>query len=83
MDLTRRNFIKTGTFLATTSFLGNVTAWGGNMDMAVKIGKHKLTPLTYAYNALEPHIDEKTLRIHHDKHHAGYVKGLRNFRFLK
>ena len=32
--------------------------------------------LPYAYNALEPYIDEQTMRIHHDKHHAGYVKNL-------
>jgi Fe-Mn family superoxide dismutase len=30
-------------------------------------------PLPYAYNALEPHIDELTMQIHHDKHHAAYV----------
>src|SRR5690348_5731648 len=33
-------------------------------------------PLPYAYNALEPHIDEQTMRIHHDKHHAAYVNNL-------
>ena len=38
--------------------------------------EYQLPPLPYAYNALEPHIDEATLRLHHDKHHAGYVKGL-------
>jgi Fe-Mn family superoxide dismutase len=32
--------------------------------------------LPYAYNALEPHIDEQTMRIHHDKHHDTYVKNL-------
>lgn len=32
--------------------------------------------LGYAYNALEPYIDEQTMRIHHDKHHAGYTKKL-------
>jgi len=37
---------------------------------------HELPALPYAYNALEPVIDEQTLRLHHDKHHAGYVKGL-------
>ena len=36
----------------------------------------KLPPLPYAYNALEPHIDEATMRFHHDKHHAAYVKNL-------
>jgi len=33
-------------------------------------------PLPYDYNALEPHIDEQTMRIHHDKHHAAYVNNL-------
>src|SRR5690606_4699963 len=32
--------------------------------------------LPYAYTALEPHIDEKTMRLHHDKHHAAYVQKL-------
>jgi Fe-Mn family superoxide dismutase len=37
---------------------------------------HELPPLPYDYNALEPHIDEQTMRIHHDKHHAAYVTNL-------
>ena len=37
---------------------------------------HEVPPLPYAYNALEPHIDEQTMRLHHDKHHAAYVTGL-------
>jgi len=37
---------------------------------------HELPPLPYDYNALEPHIDELTMRIHHDKHHAAYVTNL-------
>lgn len=36
----------------------------------------KLPKLPYDYNALEPYYDEETLRIHHDKHHQGYVDGL-------
>ena len=35
-----------------------------------------LPPLPYAYNALEPTIDEQTMRIHHDKHHDAYVNNL-------
>lgn len=35
-----------------------------------------LPDLPYAYNALEPYIDEETMHIHHDKHHAAYVKNL-------
>jgi Fe-Mn family superoxide dismutase len=37
---------------------------------------HTLPPLPYAYNALEPYIDEKTMRIHHGKHHQAYVDKL-------
>jgi Fe-Mn family superoxide dismutase len=37
---------------------------------------HELPPLPYEYNALEPHIDEQTMRLHHDKHHLAYVNGL-------
>lgn len=33
-------------------------------------------PLPYAYDALEPYIDAKTMEIHYSKHHAGYVKNL-------
>ena len=33
-------------------------------------------PLPYDYKALEPHIDEQTMRLHHDKHHAAYVNNL-------
>jgi len=35
---------------------------------------YTVASLPYAYNALEPFIDEKTMQIHHDKHHAAYVK---------
>ena len=34
---------------------------------------HQVPPLGYAFDALEPHIDAKTMEIHHDKHHAAYV----------
>jgi superoxide dismutase, Fe-Mn family len=34
---------------------------------------YEVPPLPYDYNALEPHIDEQTMRIHHDKHHQAYV----------
>ncbi|SFR07725.1 superoxide dismutase [Desulfoscipio geothermicus] len=39
-------------------------------------GGHKLPPLPYPYNALEPVISATTLRIHHDNHHLSYVEGL-------
>jgi superoxide dismutase, Fe-Mn family len=37
---------------------------------------YEVPPLPYAYNALEPHIDEQTMHLHHDKHHAAYVTKL-------
>ncbi|KRU28390.1 Mn/Fe superoxide dismutase [Clostridium sporogenes] len=37
---------------------------------------HTLPNLNYDYNALEPHYDEQTLKIHHDIHHKAYVDGL-------
>lgn len=40
--------------------------------------EHKLPALPYDYDALEPYIDEQTMRLHHDIHHAGYVSGLNN-----
>lgn len=36
----------------------------------------ELPPLPYDYNALEPYIDEQTMHLHHDKHHAAYVNNL-------
>jgi Fe-Mn family superoxide dismutase len=37
---------------------------------------HQLPELPYAYNALEPYIDERTMTIHHTKHHGAYVNNL-------
>ncbi len=42
----------------------------------VEIGQHRLPPLPYGYNALEPYIAEEIMRLHHTKHHQSYVDGL-------
>lgn len=48
----------------------------GSREAYVKPGKHKLPPLPYAYNALEPYISEEIMKLHHQKHHQSYVDGL-------
>ncbi|WP_163537962.1 superoxide dismutase [Gracilibacillus sp. YIM 98692] len=45
-------------------------------ENSVPYGKHKLPPLPYAYDALEPYISETIMRLHHDEHHQSYVDGL-------
>jgi Fe-Mn family superoxide dismutase len=39
---------------------------------------YSVPDLPYDYNALEPHIDEATMRVHHDKHHQAYVTAVNN-----
>lgn len=39
---------------------------------------HKLPPLRFGYDALEPYIDAETMELHHDKHHKAYVDNLNN-----
>jgi Fe-Mn family superoxide dismutase len=57
------------------SALSGITYAGSALNEA---GEYVLPPLPYAYNSLEPYIDEATMKLHHDVHHAGYVKGLNN-----
>jgi superoxide dismutase, Fe-Mn family len=45
-------------------------------DSPPPIGEHKLPPLPYSYDALEPYIDRRIMKLHHDKHHQSYVDGL-------
>lgn len=47
-------------------------------ELIMKEGKHVLTELPYAYDALEPHMDARTMEIHHSKHHQAYVNNLNN-----
>jgi superoxide dismutase, Fe-Mn family len=54
---------------------GSPTANPTEKNAEIK-GTIQLPPLPYPYEALEPHIDAKTMQFHHDKHHATYVKNL-------
>ena len=40
------------------------------------MGKYSLPEMPYAYDALEPHIDARTMEIHHTKHHQKYTDGM-------
>ena len=80
MTLNRRQFLgflSAGTGAIATSIYAPHLAWAA--DPATKPAApaaFTLPPLPYAYNALEPHIDERTMQFHHDKHHATYIKNL-------
>jgi Fe-Mn family superoxide dismutase len=62
--------------MTKTAFAQGAAADGTMPGWDAATGEYILPPLPYAYNALEPAIDEQTMRLHHDLHHAGYVKGL-------
>ena len=76
----RRNFLKASGVLMAGGVLapGFVSASADESLSGVKgqLTEHKLPPLPYAYDALEPYISKRIMELHHDKHHAGYVKGL-------
>ncbi len=46
------------------------------INLTMKDGMYTLDPLPYAFDALEPHIDARTMEIHHGKHHQAYVNKL-------
>ncbi|MFM1801221.1 MAG: Superoxide dismutase [Planctomycetota bacterium] len=61
-------------FLGSTLALAATAGWGRVARAAA--AEYTLPALPYAFTALEPHIDAMTMEIHHDRHHAGYVKNL-------
>ena len=71
MMLTRIALIgSTTVFGYTWSKASGMTARVNSQGESRLMAGVELPPLPYDYTALEPHIGEKTLRIHHDKHHA-------------
>jgi len=77
--MTRRHAIKTAALAgAALATVPNTIAQTNSTPPASSPpgGPFTLPPLPYAYDALEPYIDERTMQIHHDKHHAAYVANL-------
>lgn len=80
----KREFIKTGTVLTVGAFTlpigscknSNASAENSESGEIQNPEIFSLPELPYAVADLEPHIDQRTMGIHHGKHHAGYVKKL-------
>lgn len=75
--LGKSGFVVGGSLLAGSSIRGFAEqAKPAGVSTPLQNGEFMLPPLPYAFDALEPHIDAKTMEIHHGKHHAGYTKNL-------
>ena len=72
--MTRRQALKTTALAAAAAAVvpGAIAQPGA----AAPTGPFTLPPLPYAFDALEPHIDARTMEIHHDRHHKAYVDNL-------
>jgi len=85
MDTERRKFLKMTSSLVVGSMAASVTSLANDSNTILSSQNkentpmaHELAPLPYAFDALEPYIDAKTMEIHHGKHHAAYVTNLNN-----
>ena len=76
--LDRRNLMKLMgvTAVANVLHIGSPQLLSQTQPTAAPAGPFVLPPLPYEYDALEPYIDAQTMHLHHDKHHAAYVKNL-------
>ena len=70
LTIERRVFLQGAAAAAFSTMVYPRAAW------AAEEGPFTLPPLPYDFNALEPTIDAQTMELHHDKHHAAYVKNL-------
>jgi superoxide dismutase, Fe-Mn family len=77
-SMSRRHLIIAATGIATAAASSHIAF---AQTAAPAAGPFKLDPLTYPVDALEPHIDARTMEIHHDRHHQAYVANLNNFAY--
>jgi Fe-Mn family superoxide dismutase len=82
--MNKRDFLKRSLLLGISSVLSPALLARANDERLlaearatpIADGPFTLPPLPYAFNALEPHIDARTMEIHHDAHHKTYVSKL-------
>lgn len=81
----KRTFVKATSFLVAGTALAPIVQSCKPQDKETKstaetvdapAGAFTLPPLAFGFDALQPNIDAMTMEIHHDKHHAGYVRKL-------
>jgi len=77
-SFSRRHFFGAAAGIAATAAMPRIVFAQTAAPVAApaSTGPFTLPPLGYAFNVLEPHIDAKTMEIHHDRHHAAYVGNL-------
>ncbi len=76
-SLTRRNLMVAATGVAAAAIAPRIAAaQPAPAPAPAPAGPFKQEPLPYPANALEPHIDARTMEIHHDRHHVAYINNL-------
>jgi Fe-Mn family superoxide dismutase len=82
LNMERRKFFKAVGLMTAAAYIGQKVS--GNDQVTVKtpsiegVPAAEFPPLPYAYNALEPYIDARTMEIHYDKHHRTYYTNFIN-----
>src|SRR6476469_1283646 len=75
-SMSRRHLTFAATGIAAAAAAPRIVFAQAAAPAPAATGPFTLPPLTYAFNVFEPHIDAKTMEIHHDRHHAAYVANL-------